>query len=44
MGMEREERKMTSKNSKRKRIYEFDEQLFQYFSKVGYFPDGNNGR
>ena len=35
---------MTPKNSKiKKRIYEFDEQLFQYFSKVGYFPDGNNG-
>jgi hypothetical protein len=44
MGMEREERKMTSKNSKRKRIYQYDMPRYFFYVKAGYFPDGNNGR
>ncbi|MEM2179087.1 MAG: hypothetical protein QW272_09745 [Candidatus Methanomethylicaceae archaeon] len=26
----------------KKRIYEYPPMLFEYFSKVGYFPDKNN--
>ncbi|MEM3406858.1 MAG: hypothetical protein QXY18_00195 [Nitrososphaerota archaeon] len=26
----------------KKRIYEYPSMLFEYFSKVGYFPDRNN--
>jgi hypothetical protein len=35
---------MNSKNSKRKRIYQYDAQSYFFYVKVGYFPDGNNGR
>jgi hypothetical protein len=41
MGMEREGRKMTSKNSKiKKRIYQYDMPTYLFYVKAGYFPDG----
>jgi len=34
---------MNSKNSKRKRIYQYDMPTYLFYVKAGYFPDGNNG-
>jgi hypothetical protein len=39
-----EERRMTKNSKIKKRIYQYDMPRYFFFVKVGYFPDGNNGR